>query len=161
MKSTKIDRLALTCTASLMAITAIAAAQPAEDLSESLRRAETAFATSVLEKDWESFSEHIDADAIFIGGGVLDGKEAILQAWQVYFAPDGPRLEWHPEQAVIRAGGELGITSGPYTLQFKDQNGESQVQTGSFSSIWELQEDGRWRVLFDSGCPPCPVCGSS
>jgi ketosteroid isomerase-like protein len=26
---------------------------------------------------------------------------------------------------------------------------------GRFTSIWRLESDGKWRVIFDRGCPVC------
>ena len=129
-------------------------------LVESLRAAEISFATSVAEQDIESFGSHIDPDAIFMGGRPLAGREAILEAWSVYFQDGGPTLEWHPEDVVVRANGKMGISKGPYTLRARTPDGREQIQKGSFASIWELQADGTWRVIFDSGCTPCPECPS-
>jgi ketosteroid isomerase-like protein len=28
-------------------------------------------------------------------------------------------------------------------------------QVGTFTSIWRRESDGRWRIVFDKGCPPC------
>lgn len=30
------------------------------------------------------------------------------------------------------------------------------VRTGTFMSVWRKESDGKWRIVFDSGCPPCP-----
>jgi ketosteroid isomerase-like protein len=135
------------------------AAEPSEkELIESLREAETAFASSVREKDLESFEAHIDSDAVFIGGQVLEGKDSILSAWKLYFVDNAPRLEWYPETVVVRPDGVLGMTTGPYTLRLQSESGEEVTQAGRFSSIWQRQEDGRWQIVFDSGCPPCAEC---
>lgn len=129
-------------------------------LEQSLRAAEMSFAVSVLEKDFEKFGSHIDPDAIFMGGRALVGKKAILEVWKGYFGADSPVLEWHPEEVVVQAGGKLGISKGPYILRTQTTDGEEKTSSGSFSSVWELQDDGSWRVLFDSGCAPCPECES-
>lgn len=130
------------------------------ELEQSLRAAEMAFAASVAEKNLERFESHLDPDAIFMGGRILAGKEAILDAWKVYFDDNAPVLEWHPEDVAVRANGKMGITRGPYTLRTRTSDGQEETRTGSFSSVWELQKDGRWRILFDSGCAPCPDCES-
>ena len=137
-----------------------AADSTSADLVGSLRAAETSFAASVAEKNFEQFGSYIDPDAIFMGGRPLSGREVILEAWSVYFQEDGPTLEWHPEEVVVRANGKMGISKGPYTLRTRTPDGQEEIRTGSFTSIWELQADGRWRVLFDSGCAPCPECPS-
>ena len=41
--------------------------------------------------------------------------------------------------------GTLALTSGPVF----DPQGK---QIGMFNSIWRLEPDGRWRVVFDKGC---------
>jgi len=25
----------------------------------------------------------------------------------------------------------------------------------TYNSIWRLEPDGKWRIIFDKGCPPC------
>jgi ketosteroid isomerase-like protein len=158
MRSSSVAELAFVMMVLAIPPSTQAADRSEAELIESLTEAETTFATSVREKDWESFVEHIDPNAVFIGGQVLEGKDAILKSWKVYFADNAPRLEWRPEEVVVRPDGVLGITRGPYTLRFQSESGEEVTQAGRFSSIWERQGDGRWRVLFDSGCPPCATC---
>ena len=58
----------------------------AQEAAEELRAAEIAFAASVADKDAEAFASFIDEDAVFVGATVLEGREAILQAWAVFFA---------------------------------------------------------------------------
>jgi ketosteroid isomerase-like protein len=137
-----------------------AAAEEMEDLTPSLEAAELSFAASVAAKDLESFAAHIDEQAIFAAGSVLNGKPAILQAWSGFFAEGAPKMEWHPETVVVQTGGKLGISKGPYTLTIKSTDGSESVQQGQFISIWERQDDGGWKIIFDSGCPPCPECAS-
>jgi ketosteroid isomerase-like protein len=45
--------------------------------------------------------------------------------------------------------GTLAATSGPV------RNPKGEV-TGRFNSVWRLESDGRWRVVFDRGSPVCP-----
>jgi ketosteroid isomerase-like protein len=44
--------------------------------------------------------------------------------------------------------GTLALTSGPVF----DPGGRL---VGTFASIWRREPDGRWRVVFDKGCPVC------
>jgi hypothetical protein len=44
--------------------------------------------------------------------------------------------------------GKLAHSSGPVI----DPDGKV---IGMFNSIWRLESDGHWRVVFDKGCPPC------
>lgn len=42
----------------------------------------------------------------------------------------------------------LALTSGPVL-------GPRGERIGTFDSVWRREAGGRWRVLFDEGCPPC------
>lgn len=137
-----------------------ATADEMEVLTETLRAAELSFAASVAENDFESFKAHIDDQAVFIAAQVLNGKAAIAEAWSGFFGENAPKMEWHPETVVVRASGGLGFSQGPYTLTLTNPDGTKTVQKGSFTSIWEHQSDGGWKIIFDSGCPPCPECAS-
>ena len=127
----------------------LAAAEPAEEL----RAAEIAFAASVAERDLELFKSFIDEDAVFVGDSALRGREAIVQAWSVFFAEDGPTLTWHPDIVEVRPDG-LGLSRGPYTLTTTAEGGAESTSSGSFNSIWRRADDGSWKVLFDAGCAP-------
>ena len=153
----------LTVAAAALAVGALplpAAAEAMEELTQSLEAAELSFAASVAAQNFESFASHIDEQAIFAAGQVLNGKPAILEAWSGFFGEGAPKMEWHPETVVVRTGGKLGLSKGPYTLTVKAADGSESVQQGQFISIWEWQEEGGWRIIFDSGCPSCPECAS-
>ena len=148
------------CTGLLLVLVAGMPALGAEETPESsLRAAELAFAASVAAKDLEAFERALEDDAIFAAGAVLQGKQAILAGWAGFFTAEAPRLEWHPETVVVRPDGLLGISQGPYTLTMAGPDGKEIVQQGRFISVWQRQDDGDWKILFDSGCPPCPGCG--
>ena len=126
----------------------------ADEAADSLRAAELAFAASVAAKDAEAFASFLDDEAIFASAGVLRGREAIVQAWSVFFAEDGPELTWEPAVVEVRSDG-LGLSRGPYTLTAAAPDGTETTSSGQFVSIWRRQADGGWKILFDSGCPPC------
>ena len=51
-----------------------------------------------------------------------------------------------PETVEVLPSGTLALTSGPVY----DPEGKL---TNTFTTIWRLDGDGRWRVVFDKGCP--------
>ena len=141
----------LTATLSLLLLAApLAAADPADEL----RAAEIAFAASVADRDADRFASFIDEDAVFLGATALRGRAAIVQGWSVFFAEDGPKLTWQPEVVEVRPDG-LGLSRGPYTLTVTAMDGTESTTSGLFNSTWRRGDDGAWKVLFDSGCPPC------
>lgn len=125
------------------------------DLQKSLRETETAFAGSVANQDWDRFVSFIADEAIFVSGAVLRGKQSILDGWAVFFREDAPKLTWKPELVEIQDDGELGMTRGPFTLEQPGPDGTVESVSGLFTSVWEYQPDGSWKVIFDAGCPPC------
>jgi ketosteroid isomerase-like protein len=130
--------------------TAPAAASNAE-LAAQVRAAETAFAKSMADRDAAAFAGHVAEEAVFFGRGLLRGKAAVVAGWKPYF--DGPQapFSWAPEQVEVLESGTLALSSGPVY----DPSGK---RSGTFNSVWRLEPDGRWRVVFDKGCPPCD-CG--
>ena len=69
----------------------------------------------------------------------------IVDGWRRYF--DGPEapFSWGPENAEVLESGTLAMTTGPV------RDGSGKI-TGRFSSVWRLEPDGRWRVIFDREC---------
>lgn len=132
-----------------------------EALRASLKATELAFADSLTSRDRQRFSDFLGDHAIFVSGEVLRGKAAILEGWSVFFGESAPTLVWEPEVVEIQAGGELGLTRGPYTLRQTAPDGTEQVRSGVFTSIWQHQVNDGWKIIFDIGCPPCPEAPQS
>lgn len=121
------------------------AARTADDLAASVRAREEAFARTMADRDFEAFLSFISPEAVFFGReGALRGVEAIGAAWRPYF--DGPEapFAWTPDVVEVLDSGGLALTSGPVTLP----DGST---AGRFNSIWRLDPDGVWRVVFDRG----------
>jgi ketosteroid isomerase-like protein len=117
-------------------------------LAQEVRAAEMAFAKSMADRDLEAFAALVDEEAVFFGGGVLRGKAAVVDGWKQFFAkPDAP-FSWEPKEVEVLDSGTLGISSGPV-------RGPDGKQIGVFNSIWRRGADGKWKVIFDKGCPPC------
>lgn len=126
-----------------------AAAQANADLARQVFQAESSFASSMAARSQEAFASFVAPDAIFFSRqGPLRGKAAVVEAWAPLFAgPEAP-FSWRPEGVQVLDSGTLALTSGPV----RDAAGK---QTGTFNSIWRREPDGRWRVVFDKGCPAC------
>ena len=138
----------------LIAALAAPAASPAscetlEELATQVRAAETAFAATMAARDSDSFATFVADEALFFGGrGVLRGRAAVAAGWRRFFEGPAAPFSWAPETVEVLDSGTLALSSGPVL------NPEGK-QIGIFNSIWRLEADGRWRVVFDKGCPPC------
>ena len=124
-------------------------AQTAGSVKETVINAERAFAEAMAKRDHAAFSSHLSTEAVFFsspdGLRALRGKNAIADGWKRFFEGPAAPFSWSPETAEVLDSGTLAMTTGPVS----DPSGKV---TGRFSSVWRLEADGRWRVVFDRGC---------
>lgn len=121
-------------------------------LAEEVRAAEEAFAATMADRDLDGFVSFLSDEAVFFTGSVLRGASAIEAGWAPFFEGDAAPFSWMPERVEVLESGTLALSSGPVL----DPGGE---RIGTFNSVWRLEPDGRWRVVFDKGCPPCDCEG--
>ncbi len=118
-------------------------------LADAVANAERAFAESMAKRDLAAFASHVSNEAVFFsspdGVQVLRGKDAIVEGWRRYFNGPTAPFSWSPATTQVLDSGTLGMTTGPV----RNEKGEV---TGRFSSVWRLEPDGKWRVVFDRGC---------
>lgn len=127
------------------------AAQVLPDLEGQVEAAERGFARSMAERDADAFAGYVAEDAVFFGASVLRGREAVVAGWAPYFEGAAAPFSWEPEEVVVLSSGALAHSSGPV----RDPEGN---RVATYNSIWRLDPDGRWRVVFDKGCA-CPGPG--
>jgi ketosteroid isomerase-like protein len=126
-----------------------AAADDKPDPRAQVFAAESSFAATMASRDSVAFESFVATDAIFFGGrGPLRGREAVVAAWRRFFRGPNPPFSWRPEVVEALSSGTLALSSGPV----HDPEGNL---IGKFNSIWRLDSDGRWRVVFDKGCDVC------
>ena len=121
-----------------------------EELAAQVKATEAAFAKSMADRDHAAFTSHLSDEAVFFGpNGATRGKAAVAAEWKAFF--DGPNapFSWEPAVVEVLDSGTLALSSGPV----RDPSGK---QTASFTSIWRLDADGKWRIIFDKGCAKCP-----
>ncbi len=133
----------------VLLIVAGLSAQPNAGPTEQVRRAETAFAKTMVDRDHAAFISFLAEEAIFIGTKrVLRGAKEVAAGWKSFY--DGPQapFSWEPDQIQVLDSGTLALSSGPV----RDASGK---RIGTFNSIWRREPDGKWKIVIDHGCPPC------
>ncbi len=105
--------------------------------------AEREFAAYAAEHGWVSaFRVYSASDGVVIPDGQIRNARAVFNARK----ETGSRaLKWWPATALIARSGDLGFTTGPYTV---DDSGRIQ---GQYFTVWQRQPDGRWLWIFDGG----------
>jgi ketosteroid isomerase-like protein len=126
-----------------------AGSAPLDELAAQVRAAETAFARTMADRNHEAFASFVADEALFFGRqGVLRGKAAVAAGWKPFFEGEKAPFSWAVEGVEVLDSGTLALSTGPV----RDPEGK---QIGTFNSIWRREADGRWRVVFDKGCPVC------
>jgi ketosteroid isomerase-like protein len=142
---TRAIRLVLALTA---CAPSLAAAESLEALAAKVRAREAAFAKAMADRDHAAFATFVSEEAVFAGRTVLRGREAVASGWKAYFEGAKAPFSWAPDRVEVLSSGTLAISTGPVF----DPEGK---RSGTFTSTWRLEKDGEWRVVLDSGCPPC------
>jgi ketosteroid isomerase-like protein len=108
---------------------------------------ENAFAETMANRDFEAFRSFISEEAIFFSEEKpLHGKEEVLNEWQKNFIKAEAPFSWKPERVEVIDSGTLALSTGPV----HDPQGKLIAR---FTSIWRMEENGKWRILFDIGNP--------
>ena len=116
-------------------------------------KSDAAFAQSVADKNREKFLSFIADVTTFSGGSPneLHGRDAVMNAWDDFFAPDGPTLTWTPIKGEVIGAGDVGYTTGRSLLRQKSADGKVTERRGQYVTVWRKQTDGSWQVVFDTG----------
>jgi ketosteroid isomerase-like protein len=135
---------------SLLTLLGVAAhAQTNEGLKEDVRRTEAAFAKTMADRDHAAFTSFLAEEAVVLTSkGIRRGKASVAESWKPYYGGKNAPFSWAPGDVAVLDSGGLAFSSGPVF----DPSGQ---RVGTFNSVWRKEKDGRWRLVFDNGCPPC------
>ena len=76
-------------------------------------RADEAFNRALAERNRTAFSSWIAEDAVFLGDGLVEGRDAVVERWSPFLDRDSGRtLSWRTHTAVSSACEALGYTVG-------------------------------------------------
>ena len=90
------------------------------------------------------------------------GTEAIRALFSGFFAIPNLKISWEPDGIRVASSGDLGYSTGQYTMSFTDATGKAVEDHGKYVTIWEKQRDGKWKVavdIFNSDLPVAPAAG--
>ena len=139
----------IVCVAVLVAVSCTADANPFE-----LIEADRAFNDSVTAGGSDAWVSWFTEDGALIRAGVgeIRGHDQ-LRAAVAYLDDPTFELSWEPLRADIAKGGDLGWTTGRYTVEVTSEDGTVDRDQGLYVSIWRRQTDGTWKVVMDLGNP--------
>jgi ketosteroid isomerase-like protein len=119
------------------------------ELQRQVAETERAFAKTMADRDPAAFATFLSEETVFFTGPTpLRGSKAVAERWKRFYEKPAAPFSWDPAEVEVLDSGTLALSSGPV----HDPAGR---QIGTFTSIWRLEAPGRWRIVFDKGCPPC------
>ena len=144
-----LKQFALTCVILAMACTASAQESDIAQLRQQVEDTERAFAQTMADRDHDAFTSFLSDEAVFFAGETpLRGAQQVADAWEPYFQEAEAPFSWEPETVVVLDSGTLALSSGPV----RDPAGTT---VATFNSIWRLEPDGKWQIIFDKGSRAC------
>lgn len=100
----------------------------------------------------QAFAENFAPDAIAYGPFPAPAFPALGEPgkdWPV-------NIQWRPSAAAVSGAGDMGYTTGP--AEFRKAPTDAPDRYGHYTSVWERQPDGRYKVVIDIGIDhPGPV----
>ena len=101
--------------------------------------AELAFARMAREKgQWTAFGETATEDAVWPNPGWVNVNQSI-KGW-----PDPARaIVWEPDSVTVSCDGSFALSTGPAAWP--------DGRKTRFATIWQRQDDGRYRWVLDQG----------
>jgi ketosteroid isomerase-like protein len=130
------------------------------ELRQQLMDADRAFAKAAGEKGLDGWMSFMADDAVRVspmGGKATVGKAAIRKLDANLFADANRQLVWEPADAGTFADGKHGFTTGRAKIAARDAAGkEESPWTVKYVTWWRKGEDGRWKVILDTGASEMP-----
>ena len=151
----RLRRMWAVMTVGLLTATGLALAEGAK-----IDRAAEEAALKALDKAWAEAANRRDLDAT-VAFMAEDGetlapnepvartREAIRASWNALMQLPDAKISWQADRAQVAESGELGYTSGFYTLTFTGPDGKTVTDTGKYLEVWK-KVDGKWKCLSDA-----------
>ncbi len=119
------------------------------ELKKQVEDTERAFAATMKARDHVAFASFVAEDAVFFNGPTpLRGKAAVGAFWKKFYGKGEAPFSWEPDQVEVLASGNLAMSSGPV------YNPKGKL-ISRFNSVWRLDAQGKWKVVFDRGEEIC------
>jgi ketosteroid isomerase-like protein len=120
-----------------------------------IRRADIDMCAAVGAHDADRFKGFVSSDARFYSRSEVSlGPERVAASWAPFLdAEQNMQLLWAPDDVVVAASGDLGVSRGKYEFRAPDDAGEIKSSYGQYVTVWRRDPDGQWRVLMDIGTP--------
>ncbi len=127
---------------------------PHQSLVAGLREVSDAYTRSTASNEASAVVAFFAPDVVVMspqGRAPVRGVEANRAAWERFFRGKNPVHTMTTDTAVVDRSGELGYTTGQWTVGVDTPGGRAEA-AGNYLAVWRRQE-GRWRIVALSAYP--------
>jgi ketosteroid isomerase-like protein len=116
----------------------------------SLKATELAWSETAGKKEIDNFMSFVTDDIIQLppNARAAKGKDAVRKEWETLFGLKDSTVKWDPTLVQVSESGELGYTSGTYSLTFTDDKNLKVEEKGKYLEVWK-KVDGKWKCHID------------
>lgn len=136
-------------------------AKPAVNRAEeekSLRETDIAWSDAAARKDVDATASFMKEDGAQLppNAPMAKGKDAIKKEWTGLLGLKDVAVKWEPTSVQVADSGEIGYTSGTYTLDYTDPKAGKVSDKGKYLEVWK-KVDGKWKCYLDMYSSDLPV----
>lgn len=123
-----------------------------------LRATDLAWSAAAGRKDLDAIVSFMadDGETLAPNEPAAKDKAAIRKSWANLIGLPDCVVGWEPLRVQVAKSGELGYTSGTYTLSFTDPKGQKVSDRGKYLEVWK-KVDGKWKCLSDAYSSDIPL----
>jgi ketosteroid isomerase-like protein len=126
---------------------------------QAIRAADEEWARVFAARDLDRSVSVCTSDAAVLAPNAprASGHQAIRELFQETFALPELKISWTPSEIRVANSADLGYSTGAYKMTFKDPKGATVSDVGKYSTVWQKQHDGKWKVVLDSYSSDLPA----
>jgi uncharacterized protein (TIGR02246 family) len=140
----------------LVALLPSATGQQASDTramaEAAIRAADAAGLKAAQAKDVAGATANYADDASWLppNAPIVQGKEAIRNAWAQFLSIPGLKIDWQIIKVDVSQAGDMAYTLYKYNMTMAGPNGSPINDRGKDMSVWKKQSDGAWKMVADT-----------
>jgi ketosteroid isomerase-like protein len=130
---------------------AISTLAQSDSVQQALLKADRDFNQAAQEHRLDGWMQYMDDNGVLGHPKPVVGKDAVRAALKEDWDDPNYHLTWSPDEAYPLAGNRMGYTRGHWTLTTKDKEGKPLTLTGQYITIWRMNKQGEWKIIWDGG----------
>ena len=117
---------------------------------KSLREADIAWSETAAKKDAEAVAAFMTDDGATLPPNEppIKGRDAVKKGWADLLSLKDLNIKWEPSLVQVAESGEIGYTSGTWTMAWTGDKGEKMSDNGKYLEVWK-KVDGKWKCYLD------------